>query len=150
MNTDSSKEKGFKHYLRIVFDGILTGIGIIAVILLFIVGIEYHFGGAKVFDASASTEEGKRAISEFQIKYICSSVYGLEFSDFYRSGCQFATGIDRSKQDELKYQTIKEEYVSKFNLQPDFSWWDRNGMYVSLAVILLLIGFFILLHTDLL
>lgn len=132
----SSKRKGAKDYIVMVLGGILVAV---IIIVVFIVGIEYHLGGAEVYDATAPTEEGKRFINEFRIKYVCSSVYGLEYSDIYRSGCQFATAVDRSNPEEIKYSVIKEEYVSQFNLQPDFSWWERNGRFISPIVVILLI-----------
>lgn len=136
MNAGSGKRKGFKDYLAMLFGGILA---VVIIIVVFIIGIEYHFGGAEVYDASASTEDGKSFVNEFQIKYICSSVYGLEYADFYRSGCKFASNVDRSNPEELKYYVVKEEYVSKFSLQPSFSWWARNGKFVSPIFVILII-----------
>ena len=136
MSADSSKRKGVKDYLFMILGGILT---VVIIILVFIVGIEYHIGGGKVFEASASTEEGKRFVNEFQIKYICLSVYGIEYSDFYRSDCLFATDVDQSNPEEIKYRAIKKDYVSRLGLQPNFSWWERNGKFVSPIIVILII-----------
>jgi hypothetical protein len=136
MSADASKRKGFKDYLVMIFGGILA---VVIIFVVFIDGIEYHIGGAKVFDASASTEEGKRFVNEYKLKYICSSVYGLEYADFYRSDCKFVSDVDWSNPEEIRYRVVQEEYVSKFSLQPGFSWWERNGKFISPIIVILIL-----------
>lgn len=143
-------------------------------VMISLSGCVYHSGGARVFDATASTEVGKKFVKIYNVKYICKEVRGLFWTDFYRSkeGI-YAVGVtidikEKSpeslklkgkfwdfweKQDkfmdkigsklglrerEIRYISIKQEYVEKLGLKPKFSWWDRFGCFVLIGTVIII------------
>jgi hypothetical protein len=102
----------------------------------------YHDGGAKIFDAKATTIEGEQAIKDYGIKYISPNVYGLYWTDFYRSKGVFATDIVKEK-GNIKYSSLKEDYVQKLGLEPKFNFWNKfGGWIVGVLVVVIIIMIF--------
>lgn len=103
-------------------------------------GCEYHLGGAKIFDATASTEEGRKFVEGFHVKYVCHNVYGAFWSDFYRSkDGVFAIDVERTNDGQITYKPIKEEVAAKLGISPKYSWWDTYGIWVSIPIMIIAI-----------
>ncbi len=92
-------------------------------VLVSMSGCEYHFGGAKIFDATASTEEGKNFVKKNNVKYICKNVYGVLWSDFYRSDGVYAINLIKTKEGKIQYKSIKKDWVDRLGLLPKYTWW---------------------------
>lgn len=98
-------------------------------------GCIYHAGGAKIYEAQSSVPEGKSIIAEYDVKYICHSAYGVYFTDLYRSDGSFAFNV-REVEGRLKYSNLSADLVDKYNLQPDFNFWQKYGRFALLGPIL--------------
>lgn len=123
----------------------------------------YREGGGKLYEATASTEEGVMFIKLYNVKYICEGVWGIFWTDFYRSQKgSFAIDVGYEKiflptgevvsdnkypwlpdptgitGGAIRFRPLKQEYVDIFGLKPSFSWWEKNGSLVITVIILML------------
>lgn len=103
----------------------------------------YQFGGAEIYEATAWTQEGKEFVKQYQVKYICPEVYGLYWADIHRSAGVFAIDVRETDDGKIAYKAIEEKYVLALGLEPKFSWWNRNGKYFALIIVLGLIVFWL-------
>lgn len=90
-------------------------------IVVSVAGCVYQFGGASVYNATALTEEGKEFVKTYNVKYICSDVYGLYLADIVRSEGIFAIDVIATKDDRIQYKIIDQKYVIQLKLIPKFS-----------------------------
>ena len=108
-----------------------------------------YYSGAKVYNATASTEEGKRYVKKYHIKYICKKVYGFYFTDFFRSkDGVYAINVRKDRlagEIRIRYIPINEKFARKIGLKPDFSWWEKYGRIVIIVIIAVAGGFIALL-----
>ena len=115
----------------------------------------YHAGGGKSYDVKASTEEGVRFVNVFDIKLISKGVYGFFWTDFYVSkDCVYAMDVKVNGKDNIfqsgtiRYKPIKEEYVERLGLEPDFSWWDKYGFLIIAVAMYLFSAWFLREMTE--
>jgi len=105
----------------------------------------YHAGGAKQYNVKASTKEGIWFANAFNVKLVCEDVYGLFWTDFYMSkDCIYAYDVKVDSSNELgftektiHFRPIKEEFVEKLGLEPDFSWWEKYGFLIVAGAVYL-------------
>ncbi len=99
----------------------------------------YQVGGASIYEATALTKEGNELIKKYQIKYLCPDVYGLYYADIIRSKGVFAFDIHETKDSKIQYKIVDQKLVSQLGLMPKFSWWDNNGKFVALLIVIVIV-----------
>ena len=105
-------------------------------ILVGLSGCQIYYG-AKVYDVTASTEEGKRYIEKYQVRYVCQEAFGIFYTDIIRSkDGVYAIHVKKDTfSNKIQYIPINKNYAERLGLKPDFSFWDTYGR----------IGFFIII-----
>jgi hypothetical protein len=97
-------------------------------------------GGSKVYEATASTEEGEKLVAEYDVKYICENVISLFFADISRSKSGiFAIDVKYTMEGKIQYRPISGELTVIYGLEPKFSWWDNHGLWVAIPLTLIMI-----------
>lgn len=94
----------------------------------------YHVEKIRFFEVEASSEEGRKFIQEYSVKYLCKS-YGAFWTDIVRTNCEYATDIKRTEKNNIQYRIINDEYKMKFGFKPKMTWWESNGRWVFLAIV---------------
>lgn len=120
---------------------------ILSIVLIFALSMQsciiIYNTGAKIYNVSATTEEGGDFIKKYNVKYIAKS-FGLFYTDILRWDGKFAIDVVKES-GKIKYNSIKKDYVENLGLVPSFNWWERNGKWVSLF---LLVGIFVYFFFD--
>ena len=105
-------------------------------------GCVYQAGGGELYDATATTEEGKEFVKKLDVKYLCKEVYGIYWTDFHRTECEFAVDVNKTG-DTISYNGLDQEAVKELGLKPNFTWWENFGMWVILIVLVVIVVFWI-------
>lgn len=120
---------------------------ILSIVLIFALSMQsciiIYNTGAKIYNVSATTEEGGDFIKKYNVKYIAKS-FGLFYTDILRWDGKFAIDVVKES-GKIKYNSIKKDYVENLGLVPSFNWWERNGKWVPLF---LLVGIFVYFFFD--
>lgn len=97
-------------------------------------------GGPQVYEATASTEEGKKLVEEYDVKYISENVVNLFFADISRSKSGiFAIDVKFTDEGKIQYRPIRGELVVLYGLEPKFSWWNNHGIWIAIPLLLIMI-----------
>jgi len=107
----------------------------------------YQAGGAKVYNATASTDLGRSYVDEYHLKYVCRNTWGLFYSDVWRGDCLFAADVEE-KDDQIQWRTVDADLAQKLELQPAFTFWNRFGCWIAIPLGLGLCFIVIKLQAD--
>lgn len=97
------------------------------------IDVPYHFGG-KVYDASSTSAEGEKFITENNVRYVAKT-FGVFYADIWRGKGVFAIDV-KSNGSEISYRPLSAELAAYYKLTPKFTWWDTNGRWVILLLVL--------------
>ena len=111
-----------------------------------------------VYKATSSTDEGLKAISNYNIRYISPKVYAFLWTDFYRTKGFFAMNVTQYSDNDIRqkiiendtvnvivpagtvyYSKLSQEESDKLQLKSDFNIWQNCGSWVLTIVALLAI-----------
>jgi len=126
-------------------------------------GCVYQAGGGKIYEVISSTDKSKIFIELLNIKYLHDNVYGIFWTDFYRShdGIFVSFGeteryntmtnelIPKAFKDQhllpdptgitgtrIRFITLNQEYCKRLGLKPKYTWWQHYGSSVLTAIII--------------
>jgi hypothetical protein len=107
----------------------------------------YQAGGAKVYNATASTDLGRSYVEEYHLKYVCRNTWGLFFSDVWRGDCLFATDVEE-KGDQIQWRQVDSDLAQRLELKPAFTFWNTFGCWIAIPLGLGLCFIVIKLQVD--
>lgn len=99
----------------------------------------YQERGPTIYDATASTEEGKKFVEKYDVMYICEDVVSVFFADLSRSEAGvFAVDVKFTKDGKIQYRAVPGELVVIYGLEPEFTWWNNHGIWVAIPLLIIM------------
>ncbi|MDR1652752.1 MAG: hypothetical protein LBS01_03710 [Prevotellaceae bacterium] len=111
------------------------------------IGILYTIAGKQVDKIYPVKSEGltEQFLSQNQIGYYSPNVIKIFGIELYRA--KKGTFIYRAYNTD-KYLAINQATIDEYKLRPDFTFWQRYGIYIILIPLPLLVAIFITFQTD--
>ncbi|UCH62794.1 MAG: hypothetical protein JSU77_13575 [Fidelibacterota bacterium] len=101
--------------------------------------VVYQEGGPAIYDATASSDEGKKFVEKYNVKYICENVVSILFADLSRSESGvFAVDVELTKEGKIQFRQVSGEFVLIYGLEPKFSWWHNHGIWIAIPLVIII------------
>lgn len=110
--------------------------GLLACTLAGCIVIPTQEGGDKLYEVTAPTAEGRQYIRDHQIAYLCRDVWGMFFSDIFRSDCHFVQ-VFKVRGEPVSFAPVDGFTRQLYGFEPEFTSWDRFGCWIAIPLGLL-------------
>lgn len=91
----------------------------------------------EMFDVDAASPDGQILVKEHKIKYFCATYF--LFNTPVSSQCEYIADAQQTG-DHISYHSLKPDIPARLGLTPQLPWWYRNGKWVILSLIPLILA----------
>jgi len=118
----------------------LNGFGIFLVVL--IIGLIFSsvkgifWPDKDIIAVTSKNAEGVKFAKEYNVKFLPDRVIGTFWTDFYISakGKYVYDFIEDAAGEKISYRILEEKFVSIYQLQKKYSWWQSYGLLALLGL----------------